>query len=115
MGATRALVTVKSGVTYINDRAAAEKYLSDIAARAADVAQVDGISQRCAVVEAGMRVQQALGNSYTTPLAAAVDALRKLNATVNIAKHEDFPGDRKRLQEHRVNFSSIPSPIGENR
>ena len=49
----------------------------------------DEITQRMAVVEAGMRVQKSLGGSFTTPLAEAISALRKLNSVVNVAKHVD--------------------------
>ena len=87
MGATRALVTVNTwtGVTYINDAAMAERYLAMLAPSQVHVP--DEVTQRMAVVEAGMRVSKCLGPHTTSPLAAAVSALRKLNAVVNVAKH----------------------------
>ena len=92
MGATRALVTVKAGTTYINDKGIATACLSLLAEQQSHVRPIDEIDQRVAIVEAGMVVQQKLGG-FSTPLATAIRALRSLNGVVNEAKHEDAEKD----------------------
>ena len=89
MGVTRALVTIREGTTYINDRELAQAYIADLAAKETRVYPSDEISQRLSVCEAGMRVQKLVGGSFETPLSAAIAALRKLNSAVNVAKHCD--------------------------
>ena len=89
MGVTRALVTVREGTTYINDRVLAQAYIADLAAKETRVYPSDEISQRLSVCEAGMRVQKLVGGSFESPLSAAIAALRKLNSAVNVAKHCD--------------------------
>ena len=87
MGATRALVTVRMGITYVNDRELAAQHLAKLRMVCKAVVVDDEITQRLSVVEAGMRVQKAVGGSFTTPLAEAISALRKLNNVVNVVKH----------------------------
>ena len=89
MGATRALVTVRLGVTYVNDRELAAQHLVELRKTSQPAVVDDEITQRLSVVEAGMRVRRAVGGSFSTPLAEAISALRKLNTLVNIAKHVD--------------------------
>ena len=89
MGVTRALVTIREGTTYINDRELAQAYIADLAAKETRVYPSDEISQRLSVCEAGMRVQKLVGGSFEKPLSAAIAALRKLNSAVNVAKHCD--------------------------
>ena len=47
----------------------------------------DDVAQRAAVVEATMKVESLLGDGAPTPMAAAVRALRALNAACNCSKH----------------------------
>lgn len=90
MGVTRALITVnaKTGMSYINDISLAQQYITFLAETQKPNVP-DEIDQRTAVIEAGMRVSRCLGTT-TTPLAAAVTALRKLNSVVKKAKHDEF-------------------------
>eukprot|EP00959_Pyramimonas_sp_CCMP1952_P443944 9294210-Pyramimonas_sp.AAC.1 len=59
---------------------------SDLAASANKVTHNDKISQWLAVVEAGMRVQQLVGGSFSTLSATAIAALRKLRAAMAVAE-----------------------------
>ena len=67
----------------------------------------DDVAQRAAVVEATMRVENLLGDGAPTPLAAAVRALRALNAACNSAKHGEVKTVRRQdHQNDRGNFFS---------
>ena len=84
------MLTVRQGITYVNDRALAVQFLDELRKDLLPLVQTsDEITQRMAVVEAGMRVQKTLGGSFSTPLAEAICALRKLNSVVSVAKHVD--------------------------
>ena len=79
----------------MNDRELAVLYLDALGK--AQMVGHDEVTQRLSVVESGMRVQQALGGTFSTPLSEAISALRRLNAAVNVAKHEDAMDEDKPL------------------
>lgn len=88
------MVTVlANGTTYINTAEAAECYLTQLATGILQRASVvDEPAQRAAVVEAELRVRQAMAagdlhNPAMPALAAAIRGLRLLNRATNDAKH----------------------------
>mmetsp|Transcript_38819 Transcript_38819/g.78307 ORF Transcript_38819/g.78307 Transcript_38819/m.78307 type:complete len:357 (-) Transcript_38819:168-1238(-) len=115
MGASRALITVREGnrTFWINDRAIAESLAGALAREslvAEPVAPLDEISQKAAVVEASLRTAAILAEGPPIPpLAAAVQALRRLNGAANAAKHGDEAVRSKgKIVEH-IDIATPPS------
>ena len=81
---------------WIDEEAMAHSFLAQWGPVHAEMhaASTDEISQRAAVVEAGLRAQTMLTGDVTTPLATAVRALRQLNSAVVYAKHQSLYGTR---------------------
>ena len=107
MGAIRALVTVKlpsGAIVYLNDAGVARDFVaalplgSSSSVASGPHVSVGNLSQRLAVISAGLRIQSELTvDEKPLPcLTTAIRALRLLNKSVNDAKHLwDAPSEAK--------------------
>ena len=99
MGATRALLTLRfpdGRILYVNGHQQAALVLERLDLGPAEArGRPDEAAQKAAVVEATMKVESLLGDGAPTPLAAAVRALRALNAACNSAKHGEVKVARR--------------------
>ena len=104
MGATRALLTLRfpdRRILYANGHQQAAMVLERLDLGPAGARErPDDVAQRAVVVEATMRVESLLGDGAPTPLAAAVRALRALNAACNSAKHGEIKVARRQDDQY---------------